>query len=158
MKELLEKANVVGDIIIISDANTLYIDTITKAKGIRDCFHSVITNPTVIEGSKVSIKRRGQSSCPNSCAVNICKGKELLDFLAVNGPYDQICYIGDGLNDFCPGTKLKETDLFFPRNGFKLSSKLKNEVFRSQIVAKVYEWTDASDLKAYLERELPVFQ
>jgi pyridoxal phosphate phosphatase PHOSPHO2 len=38
----------------------------------------------------------------------MCKGEELSAFLEEHGDYDQVIYVGDGSNDFCPVLRLRE--------------------------------------------------
>jgi pyridoxal phosphate phosphatase PHOSPHO2 len=50
--------------------------------------------------------------------VNICKGFELDQVIVRYGGIEsvkKIAYIGDGKNDFCPATRLRQTDAFFMR-------------------------------------------
>jgi pyridoxal phosphate phosphatase PHOSPHO2 len=147
-----------AEIIIISDANTFYISSITKAKGIDHFISNTITNPGLIDSvGRLSIARHSTEShnCPNKCALNLCKGKELLEYMAKFGPYDQIIYAGDGQNDFCPSTKLQKTDIVLPRSGKRFSSMLEKEKYSSKISAKVIGWASADDL---LEVVRQIFQ
>jgi 2,3-diketo-5-methylthio-1-phosphopentane phosphatase len=78
MKEAFQHAHSLGhDIIIISDANTIYIEEISKEKGIYEYISHVITNPAHFdENGKLHIDwySKDQHNCPNRCAKNICKG------------------------------------------------------------------------------------
>ncbi|CAO3593917.1 unnamed protein product [Absidia cylindrospora] len=66
-------------ILILSDANTFYIETILKAYGVHDLIDDVITNPAYFDGkNRLRVNRRILASspphqCPRTCAVNICK-------------------------------------------------------------------------------------
>jgi pyridoxal phosphate phosphatase PHOSPHO2 len=35
-------------------------------------------------------------------------GDELDAYIKENGPFDRVCYVGDGGNDFCPILRLRE--------------------------------------------------
>jgi pyridoxal phosphate phosphatase PHOSPHO2 len=65
-----------ADILIISDANTFYISTITRAKEIDSYIMRTITNPAVFDAGRVSIQRHTVEphGCLNGCALNLCKG------------------------------------------------------------------------------------
>lgn len=91
----------------------------------HDCVTEIITNPSYIdEQGRLRIRRHlletsEQHNCSNPCSVNICKGQEMDALLK---RYNQqgidikkIAYTGDGKNDFCPATRLRETDTFFMR-------------------------------------------
>ncbi|KAI8390828.1 phosphatase phospho-type [Radiomyces spectabilis] len=120
-------------VLILSDANTFYIDTILRAYGVRDLVSDIITNPAYTdEKHRFRIQRHIPASdpphqCPNSCAVNICKGQELDKYIATHGPFERVMYVGDGKNDYCPSTRLRETDRLFARSGKSLSAMLKND-------------------------------
>ncbi|EIE82899.1 hypothetical protein G6F46_000709 [Rhizopus delemar] len=108
-------------VILLSDANTFYIETILTAYDVRDCVTQVITNPAYIdEKGRLRVQRYilasdPQHNCTNPCSVNICKGKELDMLLKKYGPLEKVAYIGDGKNDFCPATRLRYTDMLFMR-------------------------------------------
>ncbi|KAI8822526.1 putative phosphatase-domain-containing protein [Fimicolochytrium jonesii] len=140
--EALRLAHAQGaEIIILSDANTISIEAILRHHDLRHLFSKIITNPAHYDDiGCLRVKRLipadgPQHGCPNGCAVNICKGQQLLDHIAQNGPYSKIIYAGDGRNDLCPSTKLRRTDYVLPRTGHALakilsaspSAKLPNE-------------------------------
>ncbi|KAK6100040.1 hypothetical protein MT418_001405 [Batrachochytrium dendrobatidis] len=110
MKKALELASSMGsEIVVISDANTVYIDTITKAKGINNNISKVITNPGYFDtDGRLRVKRWTTEPAHECirCSVNLCKGKEILELIRSNGPFDRVIYLGDGQNDYCPSTKL----------------------------------------------------
>ncbi|CAG8749644.1 5842_t:CDS:2, partial [Acaulospora colombiana] len=100
-----------GEIVIISDANVVYIEEVLKAYGVRDLITHVITNPASWdENGRLRIRRLvpkdNPHGCKNNCSENICKGKELLGHISSGPRYDRIIYVGDSMNDFCPATKM----------------------------------------------------
>lgn len=99
-----------GEVIIISDANTFYIDHILNVKGVRGHISRIITNPATFREDGLLMIEKHTVNPPHGCsrcAVNLCKGKELLSHLSEK-PFDRVVYLGDGRNDFCPATKLSE--------------------------------------------------
>ncbi|CAI2181917.1 15886_t:CDS:2 [Funneliformis geosporum] len=68
-----------GEIIILSDSNTEYIDIILKAYGVRDLISIIISNPASWdENGRLHVKRLippedPPHGCENKCAENICK-------------------------------------------------------------------------------------
>jgi pyridoxal phosphate phosphatase PHOSPHO2 len=56
-----------------------------------------------------------QHNCSNPCSTNICKGQELDAVMQKYPTVEKIAYTGDGKNDFCPATRLRNTDAFFMR-------------------------------------------
>ncbi|ORY96772.1 phosphatase phospho-type [Syncephalastrum racemosum] len=120
-----------ADIVILSDANDHFIKTILKAHGLYDHITSIITNPSYIDDQgRLRIKRRIPADapphgCSNACAVNICKGRELDQYMmAQEHLFNRVMYSGDGKNDFCPGTRLKKSDLYFVRMNKRLAAML----------------------------------
>ncbi|KAI9497808.1 phosphatase phospho-type [Zychaea mexicana] len=148
--ELLESLRASNTrVLILSDANTFFIDVILRAHGVRDLVSDIITNPAYTDDQgRLRINRRILSTeaphnCPNTCTVNICKGQELDRYIATHGPFRRIMYVGDGMNDYCPGLRLKHTDLYFVRNGKQLARALttKPEV-AGRLLVQVTYWKD----------------
>ncbi|OBZ86898.1 Pyridoxal phosphate phosphatase PHOSPHO2 [Choanephora cucurbitarum] len=148
---LLKLKNENVSVILLSDANTFYIETIMEAYGVRDCITEIITNPACEdEQGRLRVRRyiqpsNAQHNCTNPCSVNICKGKELEKvierFGGING-INKIAYIGDGKNDFCPATRLRNTDVFYMREKKGLGryfEQMPQE--RQRITSPVVSWT-----------------
>ncbi|KAG0891371.1 hypothetical protein G6F34_011742 [Rhizopus arrhizus] len=106
-------------VILLSDANTFYIETILTAYDVRDCVTQIITNPAYIdEKGRLRVQRYilasdPQHNCTNPCSVNICKGKELDMLLKKYGPLEKVAYIGD--DPFPRFTELALNSLFNAR-------------------------------------------
>ncbi|KAJ3211685.1 DNA-directed RNA polymerase III core subunit ret1 [Entophlyctis luteolus] len=143
-----------GDIIIVSDANTIYIDEIAKAKNFRQYITEIVTNPgTWSETGRLHVQRRVKApevhGCTNVCSVNLCKGKEILERMK---EYDMIIYGGDGRNDYCPMTKLGGGDFALARKGFSLEKLLDSDPkYPAAIQARLLWWNEADDLLAHVE-------
>jgi pyridoxal phosphate phosphatase PHOSPHO2 len=108
----------------------------------------IITNPNYYDDKgRVRIHRRvlatdPQHECIHPCNVNICKGKELDDMMQRYKP-KKMAYIGDGKNDFCPATRLKESDVFFMRDGRGLESYLVSEPQQTnKLISKKIHWVE----------------
>ncbi|KAI8928015.1 phosphatase phospho-type [Entophlyctis helioformis] len=146
-----------SQIIIISDANTFYISTITQAKGIDQWISRTITNTGRIDDSGRLHIMRHTTYPPHGCSrcsANLCKGKELLEHMAEYGPFDRVVYLGDGHNDFCPSTKLSPSDLVLPRSGRGFANMLQDPALRSEIRAEIQLWNSADDVLAIFRRLL----
>lgn len=148
------------EIIIISDANDFYIDTIARAKSINGFISRTITNfSTFDDNGRLTISRHTieEHGCAK-CAANLCKGtsfnagRELLQHMST-GQFKRVIYAGDGRNDFCPSTKLKEHDLVLVRMGRAFHKMLQDSANRSMITAKIIEWNTADDLFRILKSE-----
>ena len=69
-----------ADIIILSDANLIFIETILNAYGVRHLISAIITNPAAWdENGRLRVQRLIKHTdephnCLNKCSLNICKG------------------------------------------------------------------------------------
>lgn len=154
------------ELIIISDANTVFIDTILRANNIDKHFSTVYTNPARFDlNGRLTVRPFNDENCqilnsclsPDLCASNICKGSILKHHLEImkernitSGGYCQdisIFYFGDGRNDYCPGLFLKSTDYNFIRKGYSLERMLQSKPsYLARINAKIHYWNSAADI------------
>lgn len=139
------------DIIIISDANTLFIDTWLAANGLTEYVKRVFSHKAEFSADDGSLKiepHEARSTCPFSMgSINICKGKVLEDYIAECRSnetlvYLSVYYIGDGNNDVCPVMRLSDHDFACPRVGYKLDMYIKN--LETLLSERVYD-TDCND-------------
>ncbi|RUS30839.1 hypothetical protein BC938DRAFT_478899 [Jimgerdemannia flammicorona] len=144
--KLMKDSNM--ELIILSDSNTVYIGIILKAYGVSDLFTAAITNPGHFDDAgRLHIRRRvppeEPHGCTMGCALNICKGQELSQYLSTRPPFNQIIYVGDGTNDFCPATRLSSTDLLLPRLDKALANTLRtNPAMAREVKAEILYWRD----------------
>jgi len=81
-------------------------------KGLNEAFSTVITNPAEWhEDGLLDVRRRIDPNgpphgCLYGCGSNLCKGTELEAYLKDREQFDQMIYVGDGSNDFCPILRL----------------------------------------------------
>ncbi|XP_073137924.1 inorganic pyrophosphatase 1-like [Henckelia pumila] len=145
------------DLIIVSDANTLFIETILGHLGIKDCFSEINTNPSYCDDEgrlRISPYVDFKSSphgCINPCPPNMCKGMIVerikLCSVAKEGKKRMI-YLGDGLGDFCPSLQLEEGDFMMPRKKFPAWNLIRENLGR--IRAEIHEWMDGAELESIL--------
>ncbi|KAI0768371.1 phosphatase phospho-type [Irpex lacteus] len=109
-----ERASPKSTFLCLSNANSVFIPTILKERGLETLFDEIITNPAEWdESGLLKVRRRvdpsgPQHSCRVGCNPNMCKGEELDAFIARHQPaFDRIIYIGDGSNDFCPILRMR---------------------------------------------------
>jgi len=96
---------------IVSDANTVYIESMLDHHGLATIVSEVITNPAAFEtqGRRQSLRVRPyhDPQTPHGCALcpsNMCKGL-ILDRLRRETACTRVVYVGDGSGDFCPATR-----------------------------------------------------
>ncbi|KAG0261233.1 hypothetical protein DFQ27_003094 [Actinomortierella ambigua] len=115
-------------LVVLSDANQVYIQEILRHNGILELFDRIITNPAYWDEERLVISRligpeHPPHQCPlGICSLNICKGQELDTILAeyiqqqhqmikqdegtVKVVHPRLLYVGDGRNDYCPSLRL----------------------------------------------------
>ena len=119
-----------SEAIIISDANTIFIECILKECGIREVIKEVFSNPAQFEpDGRLRVQRYHSHSC-GTCAhsPNLCKGSVLEEYLNTNPGYEKVVFVGDGRGDFCPSLSLREQDVVVCREGFPLAKLLSNVI------------------------------
>ncbi|KAI0694320.1 phosphatase phospho-type [Cytidiella melzeri] len=144
------KANPKSTFLCLSNANSVFINTILKEKGLETLFDQIVTNPAEWESSGLLRVRRRvdpsgpQHECLVGCSPNMCKGEELDAFIAQHQPtYDRIIYIGDGSNDFCPILRMRSQDIVFCRSYRGLQKRIDKEGASCGLKAQVRYWAGA---------------
>ncbi|RHZ63532.1 hypothetical protein Glove_329g52 [Diversispora epigaea] len=178
--KLIKEAN--HNIIIISDSNTIFIEEILKAHGILDLFSGIISNPANWQDNgqlniqRLMPKTDPPHNCKNKCAENICKGKELMNYLTTLSSassqdynnddekkvnyYDQIIYVGDSSNDFCPATRMSRNDILLVRKDYSLERFIKkllttnDKDLPTSINPRIIYWKDGSEILDLMKVEL----
>eukprot|EP00927_Polykrikos_kofoidii_P071504 TRINITY_DN67769_c0_g1_i1.p1 TRINITY_DN67769_c0_g1~~TRINITY_DN67769_c0_g1_i1.p1 ORF type:complete len:292 (+),score=39.04 TRINITY_DN67769_c0_g1_i1:51-926(+) len=98
--------------VVLSDANTFFIEACLQRLGIRNHFSQVISNFGEFDDKGrlhiTEFSRGVPHGCP-LCPPNLCKGAVLEQLRASKRP-DRIIYVGDGGGDFCPACDLRPGD------------------------------------------------
>ncbi|KAF8904457.1 phosphatase phospho-type [Gymnopilus junonius] len=138
----------------LSNANSVFISTILESKGLQSLFEEIITNPAEWDPSGLLKLRRRvdpdgpQHSCAVGCSPNMCKGEELEAFLSRKGvEFDQIAYVGDGTNDFCPILRLRSHDTVFCRTNRGLQKRIHKEGEEKGLKCKIEYWGGAWEIE-----------
>jgi len=137
----------------LSNANSVFISTILKSKGLDTLFHEIVTNPAEWDPSGLlKLSRRvdpsgPQHKCTIGCSPNMCKGEELEAFLERNPAYDRVIYVGDGKNDFCPVLRLRSEDMVLCRRYRGLEQRILKEGEKEQLRCKVRHWVGAWEVE-----------
>lgn len=160
MKELLEWLHEnQAEIIIISDANMYFIETILTRKALLHTVSHIYTNPAYFDDSgclRVSYYHN-QDKCTLS-GINLCKGEVMQQHVELRRQagvhFDHVVYIGDGSNDLCPALRLESRDILCPRKGFALHNKLEHQATRSKIPARILPWNSGLDIQKDLREFL----
>ena len=128
-----------ADAIILSDANTEFIEHILSVCGVRQVFKQILSNPSHFDPQTdhFHIRHFHSHSCATCHTPNICKGRVLTEYLKQESDYDKVVYIGDGQGDYCPALHLKPSDVLICRQGYALA-KLVSDQTEQSCKAKVY--------------------
>ncbi|GBF89230.1 pyridoxal phosphate phosphatase [Raphidocelis subcapitata] len=122
------------DALILSDSNSLFIQSALEAWGHADTFHPpaarVFTNPAAAEpaSGRLLLEPHDPGHGCGSCPANMCKRVTLARYLRARAAegveYDRIAYAGDGGNDLCPSLLMGPADVVFARRGFALEREI----------------------------------
>ncbi|KAF9957450.1 hypothetical protein BGZ72_001827 [Mortierella alpina] len=122
---------------------------VPMAYEIDQLFSTVITNPGYFdEQGRLHVSRfhgldLEPHGCTNPCQPNLCKGRELQKLIDAQS-WDQIVYMGDSTNDFCPSTHLRPHDLVLARAELLLEKAIKAQP--EMVKAQVTYWKSAQDV------------
>ncbi|XP_037299201.1 probable phosphatase phospho1 [Manduca sexta] len=145
LEELIKTLAAAGwDVLILTDANTVFVNHWLKVHGLLEHVTSVVTNRAFWQNGRLFIEpHMHQTACPR-CPSNLCKSLALAQWCAQRPPYSNVFYAGDGRNDFCPATSLPPHATVFPRRGYPLDDLIKKTLAspNPQIKAKVVPWDD----------------
>lgn len=148
------------DVIVISDANSEFINTWCSTQpGLPERFSAILTNPATFDEENHLLTvhpYHHQTECQLSTA-NLCKGRVLEEFLVRRANedgigYGRVFYVGDGRNDVCPSLRLSRCDAACSRMGMAMDKNLQTRLENADpdLVAKVIRWTDGTDLLAQI--------
>lgn len=153
-----------SEAIVISDANSVFIEHILSHHGLKEKISRIFTNPAKFndEGRLEIEMYHVQDSCSLS-TVNLCKGQILESYIAErandNIVFSHVAFIGDGQNDFCPSLRLTDKDFVFPRQGYSLVKYI--EQMKSEqglhIKANIHTWNSGLDILQVLSERVPLF-
>jgi pyridoxal phosphate phosphatase PHOSPHO2 len=149
-------------LLLLSNSNSVFIDVILRHHNLDagQIFEEIVTNPAEWDESGCLRLRRlvDPNGPPHGCAdcpLNMCKGKELDEFLAKRGgmdQFDQIFYIGDGANDLCPITRLRKDDFALVRVNRDLHRIVKSEEGASRLKCGIHYWSGAWEVERFFSQ------
>lgn len=137
--------------IVLSDANTLFIEWLLQKHNLAHCFEAIISNPAHVSDAGVLIARHyHRNDTCSMCPVNLCKGRALDEYIAsaalTKGVPNVIAYVGDGGGDLHPC--LRDGCLRFARDGYALAKALQERDLPRTT------WKGAEDLRENMMKQL----
>jgi len=146
-------------VIILSDANTVYIDYILQGSNVQSVISDIFTNPAHFEANgRLCVTPYQNNTQCLLCPTNLCKGSVLSSYLCSHAPFTKIVYVGDGRGDYCPSLQLRETDFILARANWalhKLLTKTQQQQQQQQLRAKVVPWDNGSDIYNFFVKAIP---
>lgn len=143
---------------IVSDANSVYIESMLAYHALASCVHEVVTNPAAFDGDRLRVQPFHALALPPhgciDCPANMCKGR-ILDRLRhdhsdSSGGFAHVLYVGDGGGDFCPATRLNADDVVFARaddaDGRSYGLLKKVHASPERVNAHVVPWRSGDDI------------
>ena len=124
-----------AEMMVLSDANTVFIDTLLCKVGLGRAFSRIFTNPAYFDSDgRLHVGCYHSHQCKRcQRSPNLCKGMVLKEVLA-EGCYRSVVYVGDGEGDVCPSTVLSERDHVVARERFPLAERLKEAAEHGQAI------------------------
>ncbi|XP_029110185.1 putative phosphatase phospho1 [Scleropages formosus] len=147
------------EIVLVSDANTFFIETWLRRAGARHQFLKIFTNPASFnEDGRLLLGPYHAHGCPR-CPENMCKQVIVRDYLARRTqergrPFQRVFYVGDGANDFCPSLILGPRDTAFARQDYPMHKLIVEKVTTqpADFKATVVPWASGEDVVARLKK------
>eukprot|EP00644_Phytophthora_capsici_P014070 jgi/Phyca11/503178/fgenesh2_kg.PHYCAscaffold_3_\ len=143
---------------IVSDANSVYIESMLEHYGLIQDVSEVITNPASFETQENGRSRlrvrpyHGEAGEPHGCEwcpTNMCKGR-IVEILRNAYPYASVLYVGDGSGDFCAATRLTKNDIVFSRadeaGGRSYGLQKRIDSNSKLVEAAVVPWSTGDDI------------
>ncbi|KAL7378840.1 hypothetical protein ABVT39_019700 [Epinephelus coioides] len=147
------------EVVLLSDANTFFIESWLRRAGARQLFHRIFTNPATFNKDGRLVLRPFHSHDCARCPSNMCKQVVVRDYVARRTqergrPYQRIFYVGDGANDFCPALALGPRDVAFPRRDFPMHRLITetHEAMPGEFKAVTVPWKSGDDVVQRLRK------
>ncbi|XP_035381324.1 probable phosphatase phospho1 [Electrophorus electricus] len=142
------------EVVCVSDANTVFIESWLESLGFRPLFLRIFANPAHFDDSgQLQLRPFHAHNCLR-CPVNMCKAELVQQYIAQRvcerggRHYQRILYVGDGANDFCPSLTLSGGDTTFPRRDFPMHRLIQEmeEAKPGEFKANVVPWSNGEDI------------
>jgi 2,3-diketo-5-methylthio-1-phosphopentane phosphatase len=147
--------------LIVSGANTLYIKWILDCHQLHGVVDGVFANPAEPHDDLlIKIRPLHEDHKCKTCVCDLaqCKKLALLDYFASKGiddfqeSYNNLVYVGDGENDFCPSTILCKQHHLFPRECFDLYNMLYRGTARNKLKCNITPWTNGFKIAEVIKK------
>ncbi|XP_013863058.1 probable phosphatase phospho1 [Austrofundulus limnaeus] len=146
------------ELVVVSDANTYFIQTWLEHANVRHLFRKIFTNAARFGAAgELALLPFHSHSC-SRCPDNMCKQVILREYLADRqterggATFQRVFYIGDGANDVCPSLALGPRDIAFTRRDFPMHRLLVEMQRSAQFKSNIVPWVCGEDIVDSLEK------
>ncbi|XP_022595275.1 phosphoethanolamine/phosphocholine phosphatase isoform X2 [Seriola dumerili] len=147
------------EVVLVSDANTFFIESWLRRTGARQLFHRIFANPATFNKDGRLVMKPFHSHDCQRCPDNMCKQVIVRDYVARRTqergrPYQRVFYVGDGANDFCPALSLGPRDVAFPRRDFPMHRLITetHEAMPGEFKAVTVPWVSGEEVVQRLRK------
>lgn len=148
------------ELVVVSDANTFFIETWLESHGVRHLFRRIFTNPSHFDAKGCLVLRPFHSHSCQRCPENMCKQAILREYLAEREKerggvgFQRVFYVGDGSNDVCPTQALGTQDTALARRNYPMHRLLveMQQLQSANLKANVVPWVTGDDIVDFLEK------
>jgi pyridoxal phosphate phosphatase PHOSPHO2 len=144
-------------LLIISDGNRLFIETILEQNNLSNYFDAIITNQVTISNDLIiqiepyleHCQLVACDYCAELCSKpSICKKAIIEDYISASRNFNKIVFVGDGDNDYCASFILNERSYLFAKQNLALYNILEsnNSNNKNKIKSKIFYWNNANDI------------
>ncbi|XP_046894907.1 probable phosphatase phospho1 isoform X1 [Hypomesus transpacificus] len=141
------------EMVLVSDANTFFIESWLRRVGARQLFGKIFTNPATFNQDGRLMLRPFHSHGCQRCPENMCKQVIVKDYVARRTQergkaFQRVFYVGDGANDFCPCLTLNPQDVAFPRRDYPMHQLITemHEARPGEFKAVTVPWVSGEDV------------
>ncbi|XP_023937729.2 phosphoethanolamine/phosphocholine phosphatase [Bicyclus anynana] len=135
------------DVLVLTDANSVFVNHWLKTHGVLEAVTDVVTNRAFWRNDRLYIEPCMRQSACARCPSNLCKSLALARWSSARR-HATVAYAGDGRNDYCPATALPPHAVVFPRRGFPMHDLIKKTLSSPtpQVRCRVVPWDTAVDI------------
>lgn len=149
--QFIEEKSHMLDNIIVSGGNALFIDWLINKHNLSR-YKCYALPAEIYNDSIIRVDKHHNHSC-SLCPIDQCKTKVIEDHLSIaNLRYKDYYFFGDGNNDLCPASWLKETDHVFPRIDYEMELKIRKNP--GIVKCRVKPWKTGLDILKVLKKLL----
>lgn len=149
------------EIIIISDANVMFIEKWLVHWNLNDTVKKIFSNPAWFDDDGLlNIENYHHQNWCKLSVKNLCKGDVMDKYIKQRHNegvvFNKIGYVGDGSNDFCPMIRLSIDDMIFPRINYPIMKQFNNRSDNLTPKAEIIPWKNGDDIWQEIKKRISI--